>query len=126
MDEDRDLSRVPLGLLLLGLLVPAVIGICMLGALLIFFFAATANAAPAPSPAAYCAPYTELRTALKDKAKEEEIAFGLVDSKSALEIFATPQGETWTAVMVGANGMACIIASGTDFFQSKLAVGRPA
>lgn len=36
-----------------------------------------------------------------------------------LAIFASPEGKTWTAVIVKSDGMACIADGGTDWQERK-------
>ena len=87
--------------------------------------ASKALAEPAPQPQMKCAPYVKVRDALKQAANETEVSFGIIDQQSVLTVFASPQGETWTALIVGASGMACVIAEGRDYFQTSVLKGEP-
>lgn len=87
--------------------------------------ASKALAEPAPQPQMKCAPYVKVRDALKQAANETEVSFGIIDQQSVLTVFASPKGETWTALIVGASGMACVIAEGRDYFQTSVLKGEP-
>lgn len=94
-------------------------------AAILFGLASKALAEPAPQPQMKCAPYVKVRDALKQAANETEVSFGIIDQQSVLTVFASPKGETWTALIVGASGMACVIAEGRDYFQTSVLKGEP-
>ncbi len=78
-----------------------------------------------PMPMQQCAPLADLMKTLEKDFKEVEIAGGVVNEQSALLIFGKPDGSTWTAVNITPDGGACIVASGTGWFQSDLLKGQP-
>lgn len=69
-------------------------------------------------------PFNDLRASL-EKSHEVELSGGLVNERAVVIIFGTPDGSTWTAVAVGVDGKACIIANGQSWFQSALQKGDP-
>ncbi len=121
MDGD---SRVSLRLLVTGVMIPILLAAVVFW-MVWFFFTATAIAQAAPPQQVTCMPFNKLRDALMKTLKETEISIGLANPQTTLTIFASPKGETWTAAIVGINGMACIISSGTDWSQQMILTGDP-
>lgn len=63
-----------------------------------------------------CAPFHQVEAKLAAEFMETRIAQGVTSSGQAmLVIFASPNGETWTAVMVRPGGLACMAAAGMDW-----------
>ncbi len=61
-----------------------------------------------------CAPYPEVEAMLAQEFQETRVQQGIVgDGEAMLAIFASPNGDTWTAVMVRTDGVACLAAAGT-------------
>jgi predicted DNA-binding protein (UPF0278 family) len=79
----------------------------------IIFAAATAAmlAAPAMAQTQRCGPHDDVVQKLREGYSETVRFRGLADSTHVLELFLSPEG-SWTAVMVDANGMACLVAAG--------------
>lgn len=77
-----------------------------------------------------CAPYSQWVEGLKRVRNETEVSFGMSQGGggSILTIFASPKGETWTALIVGMkSGIACQVFSGTDYYQiAVIKKGEPA
>lgn len=53
----------------------------------------------------------------------EELRFGGLqkttnDAHAVLEVWASPDTGTYTVLMSHANGLSCIVAAGTDFFEA--------
>ena len=66
------------------------------------------------SPFAPCGSHEVLAKSLTTRFKEARRIMGVVNAKSVMEIFMSPQG-TWTVVVTDTNGTACIIAAGQDW-----------
>lgn len=63
-----------------------------------------------------CAPFDQVEAMLGQTYHETRVQQSLGDEgKYMLVIFASPNGETWTAAMVRSDGMACLAAAGTDW-----------
>ena len=63
-----------------------------------------------------CMEYTKFLTAYGVKYGEAAMARGLVDGgKTVLEVWASADGKTWTAVSINTNRIACIIATGKNW-----------
>lgn len=63
-----------------------------------------------------CAPYDQVEAKLAAEYRETRIQQGVVgDGRAMLVIFASPDGATWTAVMVRPDGLACMAAAGDDW-----------
>lgn len=66
---------------------------------------------PARAQAAECAKYEEVKISL-DNAGEVQIGAGMVSPEALLVLYASAGGETWTLLVVRADGLACVIGSG--------------
>ena len=63
-----------------------------------------------------CAPYDQVAAKLAAEFHETRVQQGIVgEGRALLAIFASPNGETWTAVMVRPDGLACMAAAGQDW-----------
>lgn len=63
-----------------------------------------------------CAPYHELEAKFaKEFGEVPAGGSGLIDGTHAVVIFASPNGETWTAVVVDAAGVACPVMAGVGW-----------
>ncbi len=83
---------------------------------LLFGMAATAP----PALAANCAQRDVVVERLQSKYSERLTAGGLQGaqmSMTMLEVWASPDTGTFTVLLTNANGVTCIVASGTDFFN---------
>ncbi|MFK7878874.1 hypothetical protein [Roseobacter sp.] len=73
-----------------------------------------------PAEAANCGPRQAVIDGLKKKYAEHFIAGGLQKSRSAqsfMEIWSSPESGTFTVLVTAPNGVSCIVAAGTDFFE---------
>ena len=61
-----------------------------------------------------CAPRDSLIEHLKDRYSERLIMRGFIDESQLLEVYATPDAVTWTLVLVRADGVACMLATGRN------------
>jgi hypothetical protein len=66
------------------------------------------------SPAAPCGSHDALIKSLTIRFKEARRIMGVVNAKSVMEIFMSPQG-TWTVLVTDTTGTACVIATGQDW-----------
>jgi hypothetical protein len=81
--------------------------------LILLCCAAFAGEAAAQAP---CTNRTDLIKLLDSKYKEGPVSFGMANSKTVVEIFASENG-TFTIIATQASGMSCIIAAGQDWEQ---------
>lgn len=70
-----------------------------------------ARPAAAQQPPPSCIPYPEMVATLAESFDEHAVGIGL-SGPTRLEIFAASDGETWTAIVVRPDGLACIVAAG--------------
>lgn len=63
-----------------------------------------------------CDSHATIAEKLAQQFREVIVSSGLTSSGNLFEIFASPGGETWTAVLAYPNGMACLVAEG-EFWQ---------
>lgn len=75
-------------------------------------------------PQLACGQFTEMRAKLKSDFNETEVGTGVITDKVILVIYASPNGETWTALSVGADGSACFLSAGRAW--TGLVQGDPA
>lgn len=71
---------------------------------------------PAVAQEPKCAPYDQVEAMLAAEFQETRVQQGIVgDGQAMLLIFASPNGGTWSAVMVRPDGVACLAAAGSDW-----------
>lgn len=68
---------------------------------------------------ASCAPRDKLIERLATGYGEALAAGGLQSEQRMIEVYAAPDTGTWTVLMTQANGVACIMASGTNWHQQE-------
>lgn len=76
----------------------------------------------APALASACAARDDLIAQLQQKYSEHLTAGGLHEARAGaaiMEIWASADTGTFTILLSHANGVSCIVAAGTDFFQAK-------
>jgi hypothetical protein len=81
---------------------------------------ATATAIPAQADDVNnCAKRDQVVTRLQQDFSEQLTAGGLQDSGTAgvVEVWASPETGTFTVMMTRPDGVSCILATGTDWFE---------
>lgn len=78
--------------------------------------------AKALSHEAVCAPWTDIKVRYAAKFKEVPVSSGIVNANLAIQVLASPDGETFTLVLVGSDGVGCIIAVGKGWEPGANAV----
>lgn len=86
----------------------------LLGVLSVLCLVAMAGFAKAQSPETNCGPREQLIGNLDKKYHEKRVAQGLISDELMMEIYASDVG-TWTYIVVGASGRACIAGFGDNF-----------
>ena len=71
----------------------------------------TAGTAAAATPTA-CLTHDKLVDMLDGRYAEQRIAVGLESGGRLFEVFAKPDGSTWTMVVTTAQGASCVVAAG--------------
>jgi hypothetical protein len=77
--------------------------------------ASSAEAAP------QCGDHDKIVDVLGHKFKETRRVMGVVNAKSVMEMFMSPQG-TWTMVITDTSGISCITAAGDEWQDVPVAV----
>lgn len=77
-----------------------------------------AIAPPVQAQALQCADRQIVADRLTDGYSEQLIAGGLQNSRRVVEVWASPETGTFTIVMTTAEGLSCVVASGTNFHQN--------
>lgn len=83
------------------------------------------TAPPAFAQQLTCAQRDSVAERLSGKYKEHVVAGGLQNSERLVEVWASPETGTFTIIMTTAEGLSCIVASGTNYHHSKLAAILP-
>jgi hypothetical protein len=78
------------------------------------FLAQMAGPAPAGSQAFQCGARAMIVGHLADTYQEAPVAIGVSARGQLLEIFASPDGATWTILMTTADKISCAVAAGRD------------
>jgi hypothetical protein len=75
-----------------------------------------------PAHAANCAARDQVVLRLQEQYSEQLTAGGLHSSTSKstlVEVWASPETGTFTVMLTSANGLSCILATGTDWYAQK-------
>lgn len=83
-------------------------------------FGMLALAPPAMAQPQNCGPRDLLVAQLTKKYGEVPAAGGLRSASQMMEIWAAPETGSWTALVTTAEGISCILASGTHWHQEKI------
>lgn len=62
-----------------------------------------------------CMPRSEMLKQLSSLYKEAPVAVGVGDNGAVLEVLASHDGATWTAVVTRTNGVSCVVMSGDSW-----------
>jgi len=74
-----------------------------------------------------CAKTEALIKSLRENYNEVEVGGGIINERAVMLTFASPEGATWTVLAAGADGMACVVATGEHWFLGALPkAGDPA
>ena len=68
----------------------------------------------APAHSAVCRPYDDFAQFLGEKYSEAPVMRALEARNSAVVLFASQDGSSWTLVILAPTGEACIAGTGTD------------
>ena len=79
-----------------------------------------------PALSQQCAPREKIAAALAIKYGEAQLGRGVRTETITIEIWVSMQTGTWTALQVSATGIACIVASGTDWDAAPIIAPTPA
>jgi hypothetical protein len=67
-----------------------------------------------------CGPAQAVFAELESEHKETPVGQGLDDKRGVIVVItSTPDGSTWTALIVRPDGIACLAASGVDWSVAK-------
>lgn len=89
----------------------------MRAACLLLLALTSSVAAQQQAPA--CVKRAELVRHLAATFQEARVASGIADNGWLLEVFATIDGETWTAALTMPNGIACLVATGNTWTPER-------
>jgi hypothetical protein len=98
----------------------------LFGVCLTFGMAATAP--PVLAATSACALREDVVQRLQSKYSEELTVGGLQKSRetrTVMEIWASDRTGTFTVLITKPNGVSCIVAAGTDFFQAEHRAAAP-
>ncbi len=68
-----------------------------------------------------CGSHDAMAKSLTTKFKEARRVLGVMNAKTVMEIFMSPQG-TWTVIVTNTSGRACIVASGENWQEIPVSV----
>ena len=72
-----------------------------------------------------CNPRSDFVEYLKENYDEEPLAFGLNIDGRVLEMFGTPDGETWTMLITDESGISCVVTSGKNWQKTVPKLLKP-
>jgi hypothetical protein len=70
---------------------------------------------PGTAAAAQCAPRAVVLDRLAAAYGETRRSMGLAGQSALVEVFASDETGTWTIIVTGTNGLACMIAAGRNY-----------
>ncbi len=82
-------------------------------------FGAVSTAPPVMAQAT-CGQRDHLTAQLSEKYMEQLTAGGLQNASSVLEIWTSPENDTWTMLLSRADGTSCVVGSGTAWQTLKI------
>ena len=91
---------------------------------LMFLAAMLPGVAWAQSPVT-CWPYAQVERDLLHQHNERPTVRMLSKNGTAIVVFATSDGATWTAMVVGPTGVTCALDSGTALEMTQQPAGEP-
>ena len=74
------------------------------------------------SMASACAPYMDMKQTIEEEFKEDKQVQAMVANGAVLEVYVDKDG-SWSMILVSPRGLACMIASGSNWEQFKKADG---
>lgn len=92
----------------------------------ILLAAGLAACQPAHAQGSNCAPHSTVVERLAEGYGERVQNRGLADAETVVETFANPVTGTWTIVVSGMDGTACLVASGEGWHIVTSPEGDPA
>ena len=92
-------------------------------ALMLIILALGLGAATGASAAGFvCGKHEAIIESFATKYNEAPVSMGLASDGSLLQVLASPDGETWTVLLIRPPGIACIMAVGVNW---NAALSRP-
>lgn len=67
-----------------------------------------------PAQAQACSKHEDVVEKLKGKFQEKQLGYGLIGDRAIMEIYASEKG-SWTIIVTRSNGIACVVAAGSDW-----------
>lgn len=83
------------------------------GLVVLFLLMVACSGAAYPQSATQCAPYANLQSHLAEKYGEAMVWQGSQSPETVVQVWSNAATETWTIVVYKADGMGCMVASGT-------------
>jgi len=87
-------------------------------------FGAAATAPPALAQQVACGPREKIVERLAGQFSEQLAGAGLQSERQYVEIWAAPEGGTFTVLVTRADGLSCIVAAGRHWHQRRLEVAE--
>ena len=66
-----------------------------------------------------CAPYAEVVEFLARDHAEQPVASGVANNGGLVEVFASPDRESWTLLITMPNGQTCMMAAGSAWVEFR-------
>ncbi len=72
-----------------------------------------------------CSTHEAIAAGLLAQYQETPVSIGVTSNGRLVEVFASPDGSTWTVVVTQPGGQACVTASGENWRNIKLIMTAP-
>jgi len=80
----------------------------------------------APARAGPCLPWAEMAARLSAQHQQARAGVGVAaGGREAVELWARPDGGTWTVLLTRADGFACVLRDGKDWLPASPLWGAP-
>jgi len=80
----------------------------------------------APAQAGPCLPWAEMAARLAAQHQQARAGVGVAaGGREAVELWARPDGGTWTVLLTRADGFACVLRDGKDWLPASPLWGAP-
>lgn len=82
--------------------------------------------APAVMAGEQCGPRAEAVRQLEENFNERAVMVGIASNGNLIEVYATPDGRTFTFLYTTPLGLSCVSGTGEDLSIRKIVVAEPA
>lgn len=98
---------------------PSTITTVVLFIVIVLFIIMCLPPSPANAQTTICVEHSILVKKLKQSHQEKPIAMGLASNGAIIEVFVSPEGDTWTVVRTTPDGTSCVLGVGEGWMEME-------